>query len=278
MVKRDWIDQSVGEVELFSEKDIQSLLPHIKKTRHKYEAGYVVSVGGLMSGAALLSSFSALKAGAGIVRLFYPEDKSHEYVTAPWEIIKQHWDKSAFLKEIKRANSCVIGPGLGKEGPLHQEIETLFPELTIPCVIDADALFSKTYPRLSILTPHHGEMHKLLKTEVTSAACQAFAKEKNVTLVLKGAPTLIFHPTQLPRVMTYGDPGMATAGSGDVLSGILASLLAQGLHSLEAATLGVYLHGLAGQIAAREKTSYCMIASDIIHYLPNAFLKISSLA
>ena len=144
-------------------------------------------------------------------------------------------------------------------------------------VIDADALFflaenpSWKLPRGSILTPHQGEMHRLLGEAPSWELCQAFAEEKQVTLVLKGAPTVIFHPGQLPLIITRGDPGMATAGSGDVLTGILAALVAQGLHPRCAAAVGVTLHGVSGEVAARELTSYCMTASDLIGYLPEAF-------
>jgi NAD(P)H-hydrate epimerase len=101
--------------------------------------------------------------------------------------------------------------------------------------------------------------------------CQEYSDRKNVTLVLKGGPTFIFHPGNRTFVNPFGDPGMATAGSGDVLTGLLAALLAQGVPSKEAALLGVYLHGRAGEYAASKKTSYCMIASDIIDYFSNSF-------
>jgi len=107
-------------------------------------------------------------------------------------------------------------------------------------------------------------------------ACQAFATSKQVTLVLKGAPTKIFSPDQSVIIVARGDPGMATAGAGDVLTGVLAALLAQGLSPKEAAVLGVYFHARAGELAAAEKTSYCMIASDLIDKLPEVFQEVSS--
>jgi NAD(P)H-hydrate epimerase len=101
--------------------------------------------------------------------------------------------------------------------------------------------------------------------------CRAYAQEKAVTLVLKGAPTFIFHPSMPTAVCSLGDPGMATAGTGDILTGMIASLLAQGKAPQEAAYLGVYLHAKAGELAAQELTSYCMIATDLLRYLPSAF-------
>jgi NAD(P)H-hydrate epimerase len=103
------------------------------------------------------------------------------------------------------------------------------------------------------------------------SACQTWVEERNITLVLKGAPTFIFHPADLIHVCGKGDPGMATAGTGDVLTGIIAGLLSQNARPQDAARLGVFLHGLAGEHAAQEKTSYCMIASDLLEYLPAAF-------
>ena len=126
-------------------------------------------------------------------------------------------------------------------------------------------------PPHAILTPHHGEMKNLLKKDPSFAECQNFAEHHQTTVVLKGGPTVIFHPGKKPLVVSQGDPGMATAGSGDVLTGILAALLAQKLPPEQAAALGVYLHVYAGQLAAMQLTSYDMIASDILNYLPEAF-------
>ena len=153
--------------------------------------------------------------------------------------------------------------------------------IEVPCVIDADALyFLSKHPSLKlpsdcILTPHHEEMKRILQGEDPSQeACQRYVEDKKVTLVLKGAPTFIFQPGQIPLIIPRGDPGMATAGTGDVLTGILGGLLAQKVPCFEAAQLGVYLHAVAGESAAMEMTSYCMIASDLIAHLPNAFLEI----
>jgi NAD(P)H-hydrate epimerase len=107
--------------------------------------------------------------------------------------------------------------------------------------------------------------------------CVEFADEKGIILILKGAPTLVFSPDQLPFILDRGDPGMATAGSGDVLTGIIAAMLAQGKAPLEAALLGVTLHGLSGEVAAQKKTSYGYTAGDLIDCLPDAFRLIPQL-
>ena len=149
-------------------------------------------------------------------------------------------------------------------------------------VIDADALTliaseKLSIPKNAILTPHHGEMSKLLgkkfdHREELYKAAKDFAIKKQVTLVLKGGPTFIFHYDGQTFVQYISDPGMATAGSGDVLTGVIAALLSQrDMDPLKAACLGVFLHGYSGKLASIDKTSYCMIASDIIEYLPFAF-------
>ena len=145
-------------------------------------------------------------------------------------------------------------------------------------MIDADALnfLAKNpkakIPKNSILTPHHGEMEKLLKKKPSLKSCQAYVEKHKTNLWPKGAPSIVFHPGKKPLVIAHGDPGMATAGSGDVLTGIIAGLLAQKMIPCEAAALGVYLHARAGEIAGLNLTSYCMIASDIF----SIFLKLSS--
>jgi ADP-dependent NAD(P)H-hydrate dehydratase / NAD(P)H-hydrate epimerase len=130
-------------------------------------------------------------------------------------------------------------------------------------------------PDICILTPHHQEMKRLLQDkEPTLDHCQKFVEKKKVTVVLKGGPSFVFHAGDLPLVIPRGDPGMATAGTGDVLTGIIAAMLARKLPPREAAALGVYLHALSGEAAAFDLTSPCLIASDLIHYLPEAFSQI----
>ncbi|MCH9614684.1 MAG: Bifunctional NAD(P)H-hydrate repair enzyme Nnr [Chlamydiia bacterium] len=255
-----YVHEAVAEAHLLSEKNLE--MPPIRRTRHKYEAGYVVGLAGskAMSGAAMLAGLSALKTGAGIVRIFHEEGM---HACPPHELILNPYVESHFLKEAKRATAFLLGPGLGTD----EVVKTVIDKLSAPCVIDADALACVNDTDIvapHILTPHRGEMQRLLGCEPTRENCQAFVDERGATLVLKGAPTTIFHPGCLPLIVTAGDPGMATAGSGDVLSGMLAALLAQGMNLREAAALGVYLHGKAGEIAALKNTSYSMIASDLI--------------
>lgn len=242
-------------------------LPTISRVRNKYQAGYVVGYAGSheFSGAAKMASFAALKAGAGIVRLFYSEDLG----PLPWEIIGCKWGPQAWKKELERADAAFVGPGLKASPQL---------KISIPCVFDASALLPKvSYPKGAILTPHRGEvlrllgLKKMVREEELFPRIVRFCKKQGVYVVLKGAPTFIFSPKHKVVIVPRGDPGMATAGTGDVLTGMIAALLAQGCGPYEAALLGVTLHAIAGERAAAELTSYCMTATDLIAFMPVAF-------
>ncbi len=263
----------------------EAILPKIKRSRHKYEAGYVLSVAGsyAFSGAAILSSYAALRAGAGIVRLFHPYGMEFVLSQSPCELIKEGWDLKnprSILQEAKRAGAILIGPGMGQAKKIKTGLQKLLSGLSIPCVLDADALYflslfpSWKLPKDTVLTPHHGEMQRLFAFH-SPLECQEYVEKKQVTLILKGGPTWIFHPQEKPTLVMQGTPGMATAGAGDVLTGIVAALLAQGCPPLNAARLGCFLHGLSGEIAADKLTPYGIIASDLIFHLPEAFRKIS---
>ncbi len=284
-LEQKYIDLAKPLAFLLNEERPFELFPPLKRTRHKYEAGYVLAVAGSkgMPGAALLSSYAVLRSGAGMVRLFHPSGMEEELSGAPYELIRQGWegkDIKCIQQEAKRAKSLLIGPGIGRENSAKQMLQNVLENIALPMVIDADALFflaenpSWKIPSGSVLTPHVGEMSHLLKGEKPGMElCQKYAEEKNVTVVLKGAPTFIFHPHTTPIIIHHGDPGMATAGSGDVLTGIIASMMAQGCDARKAASLAVYLHGLSGEIAASSLSSYCMTASDLIEFLPDAFLQ-----
>jgi len=256
-------------------------LPSIQRSWHKYQKGYVVAVAGSkeMPGAAILASYAALRSGAGIVRLFSPDK-----ILVPYEMIHQILDDKNFDRldqEIVRAKAVLVGPGLGREQKTDTIVQHLL-KFNKPLVIDADALFSLAkypswkLPPSCILTPHKQEMKRLLGSDTTQeidwlSSCQNYVEEKQVPLVLKGAPTLIFTPSHLPLIITQADPALATAGSGDVLTGVIAALLCHQLPSRYAAALGCFIHAIAGKKAAGDLTSYSVIASDLLDYLPKAF-------
>lgn len=271
---------------------VRTLLPPVVRTRNKYSRGYVLGVAGSigMGGAAILSAAAAQRGGAGIVRLAYPAGLDTELAQLPPEVLRLSYhegDRQGILEQKQRAKALFIGPGLGRREAARQLFTLLWPAIDKPCVLDADALFfladapapqQASWPDNLILTPHHGEMARLLHKVsfplqldlAVLAECQRYVDERKITLVLKGAPTFIFHPYAVVRVCPWGDPGMATAGSGDLLTGVVAALLAQGLPPHDAATLGVALHSLAGEAAAAQYTSFCMTASDILKHLPDA--------
>lgn len=282
-----YLEMAEEDFQLITPSLIHSYFPKLERTQHKYEAGYVVGLGGSkgMPGAAIMASYASLKAGAGIVRLLHPQGIEAELSGAPYEVIREGYregDVEPILEAMKRASALFIGPGMGTGSQTVKLLKKLLAAFDKPAVIDADALSliaSESIPLPSnvILTPHTGEMKRLLheERELTTpellTKCGEFAAKRGLTLVLKGAPTFIFHQSKVPLVCPRGDPGMATAGSGDVLTGVIAGFLAKTRDPLKAAVLGVYLHALAGEFAAEELTSYCMSAMDITDALPHAF-------
>ncbi len=291
----EFIDEAHSDFEWLTESFIVHDLPPINRLAHKYQKGFVVGLSGSleMPGAAYLSSYAALRAGSGIVKVFLPSHPLRESFSLRPEIIQEGYGDS-FEEVLKlpfqTAGAGYIGPGLGTLEGTKKVVKHVLQSATIPLVIDADALNiiscdkTITIPPFSILTPHIGEMQRLLfgsKYEGLSldflGKCQEFAVKHQICLILKGMPTFIFFFDRKPLICTRGDPGMATAGSGDVLSGILASLLSQKLSLHKAAPLAVLLHCLAGEIAAEEKTSRSCIASDIIEAIPKAYKRLEDI-
>jgi len=244
-----------------------------------------------------------LRAGAGLVTLGIPGSlnqaiikiKLKEVMTLPLPETKQgslnlsgYQKIRDFLKDI---DMLVIGPGLGQESSTQKLIRKLIRETDKPLVIDADGLNAlvghlksltpKTqHPKPIILTPHPGEMARLLGISVAKVQskrkeiAKKFAQKYRVTVVLKGHNTVVADYKDRAYINKTGNPGMSTAGSGDVLTGMIAAFLGQGLDAFNAAKYAVYLHGLAGDLAAGEKTQISLIASDIIDKIPEAIKKI----
>jgi NAD(P)H-hydrate epimerase len=282
------IQQAKSEFSLITPFQAAELLPSIKRNRHKYQAGQVIGLAGSpgMPGAGLMASLSALRGGSGIVRLLHPDGMQVELVGSPYELIKvpYHLERPEHvLQELEKGQATFIGPGLGKTQAVRDLLKQVVPFLQHPCVLDADALtiyseLAFPLPSRVVFTPHMGEMQTLLHQKERLILnldllqqCQQYANTLQITLILKGAPTFIFHPGKSIFVNPTGDPGMATAGSGDVLTGLLASLISQGLDTHETAILGVYLHGLAGEFAAERTSSYGLMATDLVLYFWQAF-------
>ncbi|WHY19874.1 NAD(P)H-hydrate dehydratase [Paenibacillus sp. G2S3] len=263
---------------------------------HKGTYGHVLLAAGTlrMSGAGLLSARAALRAGCGLVTWALPQKLLSCIIGSAPELMLadvggnedgtwQAGSVSELLKLSKERDVIAIGPGLGRFEADTEWLRNLWEGTDCPLVIDADALnilaeadykgwASRRHP--VILTPHPGEMARL--ANITTAEVQRdriglamdYAKEHGITLVLKGAHTVIATPEGQAYVNTTGHPGMGTGGAGDVLTGIISSLLAQGLNATQAAAFGVYLHGLAGERAARQRNHpAAIIAGDIIEAL-----------
>ena len=274
---------------------------------HKGSYGRVLVVAGStgMTGAAALASEAALRAGAGLVTLAIPkhlnpilEGLLPEVMTLPLpETDAGSLAASAtapILEFAEKTKSILaIGPGLSQHPEtvslVHQLIrENREQRVDLRMVIDADGLNAlaqdrETLSRLNseaVLTPHPGEMARLTNTAVPTleadriGTAQQFASEQGVTLVFKGAPTVTSNPNGNLWINSTGNPGMATGGMGDVLTGVIAGLMAQGIPSESAAALGVYLHGLSGDIAAERFGRHGLIASDVLKTVPEAIFSL----
>lgn len=248
---------------------------------HKGTFGHALIVAGRygMAGASVLAARACMRSGVGKTTLHIPQENNTIVQNCAPEVIVHHdADAHEFTTPVPLAtyDAMAIGPGLGTSEATCQAIaQQLSMAHDVPCVADADALnalalhpeFFEQLPQHSILTPHPAE-YRRMAGEVAPAH---FAAECRIVLVLKGHPTRIFTPEGQVYECPWGNSGMGTAGSGDVLTGIIVALLAQGYSSTEAAVIGVSLHALSGDFAADDKGEYSLIASDLIDYLPAAF-------
>jgi ADP-dependent NAD(P)H-hydrate dehydratase len=280
-------------------KTISKLKPR-KPDAHKGNFGEVCIIGGCigMSGAPALAGRAALRAGAGLVRVAVPEsvlpivasiEPSYTTIPLPEDSSGKISAKAinTILDAVSDNDFLAFGPGIGVSGALRSILEIIIGQEHLRLLIDADGLNNlsaiKDWPDKVkadlILTPHPGEMKRLwsgLFREQLPAARQdqagKLAKRTKTIVVLKGAGTVVTDGQKV-YINKTGNPGMATAGSGDVLTGVITALIGQGLSNFGAAILGVYIHGLAGDIAAEKLGQVSLIATDIIDSLPNAFLQ-----
>ncbi len=265
---------------------------------HKGDFGKVCIIAGStgMSGAAALSGRAALRAGAGLVRVATPKsvlpivasiEPSFTTIALPEDSLGRISAKAISpVLEVAGQNDCLaFGPGLGISGALRSLLEMLLEQYQLRLIIDADGLNNltgiKNWPAQLkaslILTPHPGEMKRLWPALLREPfppdrqqQAVRLAQQTKTIVTLKGAGTVVTDGQKV-YINKTGNPGMATAGSGDVLTGIITALAGQGLNNFDAAVLGVYIHGLAGDIAAENLGQTSMIATDIIDALPEAF-------
>jgi len=285
---KTYLSETEAIAQLIAKPEVQKFYKQRNKYDHKGTFGHALIVAGSYGkiGAAILSSKTTLRIGAGMVSAFIPECGYEILQTALPEAMVFTDDEDNFITNISvdfEPSAIGVGMGIGTKKETVDALRKLFSETKSPLVIDADALncisenkeLLKLLPKKSILTPHPGELKRLIgdwKNDYDKLEkAKKFAKKHKVVLLIKGANTIVIFEKKI-YINTTGNPGMATAGSGDVLSGVLTGLLSQGYDPLMASVFGVYLHGSAGNIASQEKGYETVMANDIIENLGNAYL------
>ncbi|PIR26012.1 MAG: bifunctional ADP-dependent NAD(P)H-hydrate dehydratase/NAD(P)H-hydrate epimerase [Deltaproteobacteria bacterium CG_4_10_14_0_2_um_filter_43_8] len=292
-----------GEYELITPESFQELLRPRKSDAHKGNFGHFLVIAGHkgMLGAGYLTSRAALHIGAGLVSFALPK-KAYEKFDARYPELICHpvpdGDTGCFhpvglkgvLDFMSGKNSIAVGPGIGVAATTKDFVREALPIIDLPLVLDADGLnclgnnhleILKQRKAPTIITPHPGEMARLTGKSIQDIQehrieiTKNFSMTYNVYVVLKGASTVIATPQGKIYINPTGNPGMATAGTGDVLTGVIAGLLAQGYKPELACIAGVYLHGLAGDIAAKDEGEISMVASDVINRLSDAIRQAS---
>lgn len=282
-------------------QDIAPLLPKRPPSAHKGTFGKVLILAGStgMTGAGVLCSMSVLKAGAGLAILGVPaslnpifEEKLTEVMTRPLSETESGSLSMSAENEIRAllnwADAAAIGPGISRNSDTAELARRVILKNRKPMVADADGINAfegksgllKNKKGVLVLTPHAGELSRLTGKTLREIeadrieSARTAAQQLNCVMVLKGAPTVTAGPDGRVFVNSTGNSGMATAGAGDVLTGIITGLLAQGASAVHAAVCGVYMHGLAGDLAAAVKTERSLIAGDIPDYLGAAFKRV----
>ncbi|MDI3281651.1 MAG: NAD(P)H-hydrate dehydratase, partial [Bacillota bacterium] len=301
-----WEEEAAGEeggpaLELITPELARSWLPERPLNAHKGSFGHLLAVGGSagMAGAIALCGEAALRSGAGRVTLGVPHGLWPVVASYRRELMVYGWAEDAegrfapavvpgFLEQAGRATAVALGPGMGVGEGGAQLLAAALSHLSCPLVVDADGLnilareperFRPLVRRRleenrppAVLTPHPGELGRLLGLEAREvqrdrlAAARRAAREWGAVVVLKGAGTIVALPSGQAYLNATGGPHLATAGAGDVLAGVIGGLLAQGLPPGRAAALGVYLHGLAGDLAAAGETEI-LLAGQVAAWL-----------
>lgn len=291
-LNKGFIKKSETEHFYLTPKDPRRVLRKRSKFDHKGNYGHALIVAGSLGkmGAAILAARAALRSGVGLLSVHVPKCGYPIIQTSVAEAmatVDEHENYFTASGDLKNITAIGIGPGLGNAKDTVKAYGGLLREFGKPMVIDADALnmlgenreLLQVIPAGSILTPHPKEFERIVgkwENDFDRMDRQKrLAVQLKSVVVLKGANSAIASPDGNVYFNSTGNPGMATGGSGDVLTGILTGLLAQGYESWEAAILGVYLHGLAGDLAAVEYGMNSLVASDLINYLPAAFLRLN---
>ncbi|MGE5356874.1 MAG: NAD(P)H-hydrate dehydratase [Deltaproteobacteria bacterium] len=296
---RNWTFKSIGlhkeylnsikhDTYFIEKNDIKLMIKHRNRFDHKGNFGHALVIGGSrgMTGAPVLASKACLRTGAGLVTALIPDNAYnivHSAIPEVMTLTGYGDDNITALPVIEKFNAAGIGPGLGTNSGTKMFFEEFLNTIKIPCVIDADALnilssdkeLIRKIPEGSILTPHPGEFARLFGASINGferiKLLRLKAKELGIFIILKGRYTVVACPDGKIFFNSTGNAGMATAGSGDVLTGMLTSLLAQAYSPLESSLIGVYLHGLAGEIGTSQTGLNSLIASDITENIGNAY-------
>jgi len=289
------LDEKKIKSNLFTREDIPPDLFFRPLSSHKGNFGHLLVIAGSrgMTGAAALVSLAALRVGAGLVTLGIPQSlnpilevKLTEVMTLPLPETEEGTISSKALDKINkfacRCKALVLGPGLSTQEETKELVKKVMTSLKIPLVLDADGINAlienieliTRYPAPIIITPHPGELSKLLSLSIPEVqkdrilSSRILAEKTQKVVILKGARTVITDEQGNSWVNSTGNPGMASGGSGDVLSGMIGGFLVQGIDPPMAAKVGVYLHGLAGDLAVKEKEQLSLIAGDILENIP----------
>jgi hydroxyethylthiazole kinase-like uncharacterized protein yjeF len=297
-VPDELVEAATSSRDLVVAQDLFEILPRRKRQSHKGTYGHVLVIGGAagFAGAAALAGRGALRSGAGLVSLLVPQSMVPAILAAAPELMVHGAEEtdigslsadslSKWDKEIAEFDAILIGPGMTTHQDSGAIVEQVLKQATVPVVVDADALNAcagnlnilKSAGCPVVITPHPGEMARLcdcttddVQSGRTDMASKV-SKEASVVVVLKGSGTVIASSEVPVSINLTGNPGMASGGTGDVLSGVIVSLLAQGIGPFDACRAGVYLHGLAGDRAAWRLSQTGMVAGDLIDELPGVF-------
>ncbi len=265
---------------LIEPRQFRRLLEPRPRGSHKGDFGHVLVIGGWdgRGGAAAMAGWAALKAGAGLVTVACAEAERRTVTSLAPELMTQGLGEDPGEKDV-----IALGPGLGRDPEMVSMAQRLFLQSALPMVVDADGLNALAGTKFRgpgpwrVLTPHPGEMARLAgcaSTDIQAdrvGVARRFAAERHVAVVLKGQRTVIALPDGRVHVNPTGTPAMATAGSGDVLTGLIAGMLAQWPdHREEGLLAAVWLHGRAGELAAEASTELCVTATDLVRHLPEA--------
>lgn len=293
------IEEAALDWNVLTMAEAAGLLPERPRDGHKGTFGTIAVVAGSVgyTGAAALSSTAALRAGAGLVTLGIPaslndvlEAKVTEVITRPLpETPARSLSTSAIplvLELAESADALALGPGMSRHPETAEAIREILREVSVPCVLDADGLNAVRIEHLAsrrggaplVVTPHPGEMARLIggtARDVQRRRAEVavdVAKRARATVVLKGASTVVADADGRLFVNPAGNSGLATAGSGDVLTGVIAAFLGRGMIGVQASALGALVHGLAGDVAAEKRGEMGMIAGDVLESLPDALM------